>query len=78
MIEPLTVLQKLPADGSPAEVFSHVGEMEAEGLDVPETVRIVHELNEMGYAIPTDTLHIEDCADAIAAAIRQRRQAWQS
>ena len=68
----------IAADGSPAEVFSHVGEMEAEGLDVPETVRIVHELNEMGYTIPTDTLHIEDCADAIAAAIRQRRQAWQS
>ena len=69
---------RIAADGSPAEVFSHVKEMEEEGLDVPETVRIVHDLNRNGYALPTDVLHTEDCADAIAAAISQRRAAWQS
>ena len=69
---------RIIADGSPAEVFSHVSEMEKEGLDVPETVRIVHDLNGDGYALPTDALHTEACADAIAAAIRQRRTAWQS
>ena len=69
---------RISADGSPAEVFSHVKEMEEEGLDVPETVRIIHDLNREGYGIPTDLLHSEDCADAIAAAISQRRAAWQS
>ena len=69
---------RITADGNPAEVFSHVSEMEKEGLDVPETVRIVHDLNGDGYALPTDALHTEACADAIAAAIRQRRTAWQS
>ena len=69
---------RITADGSPAEVFSRVNEMEENGLDVPETVRIVHDLNGDGYALPTDALHTEACADAIAAAIRQRRAAWQS
>ena len=69
---------RIAADGSPAEVFSHVKEMEDEGLDVPETVRIVRDLNDCGFALPTDLLHTEECADAIAAAVLQRRAAWQS
>ena len=69
---------RIAADGSPAEVFSHVKEMEEEGLDVPETVRLIHDLNGCGFSLPTDLLHTEDCADAIAAAVSQRRAAWQS
>ena len=69
---------RIAADGSPDKVFSHVSKMEEEGLDVPETVRLIHDLNESGFALPTDLLHTEDCADAIAAAVSQRRVAWQS
>ena len=69
---------RIAADGSPDKVFSHVRKMEEEGLDVPETVRLIHDLNESGFALPTDLLHTEDCADAIAAAVSQRRVAWQS
>ncbi len=69
---------RIAADGTPAEVFSNVREMEREGLDVPETVRIIYDLNRQGYELPTDVLGTEDCAEAIAAAIHRRRSAWQS
>ena len=50
------------ADGSPLEVFSQVELMEREGLDVPETTRVLHELG-----LPTDALDPETCAERIAA-----------
>ena len=66
------------ADGKPAEVFSDIGQMEREGLDVPETVRVISELNHAGFHLPADALNTEACADAISEAIRERRTAWQS
>ena len=60
-------------DGSPAEVFSQVDEMLAAGLDVPETVRLSAALNGAGFCLPKGLLHIEECADAVADAIRNRR-----
>ena len=53
------------ADGSPAEVFSQVELMEREGLDVPETTRVLHELG-----LPTETLDTESCAALIAEKLR--------
>ena len=53
------------ADGSPAEVFSQVELMEREGLDVPETTRVLHELG-----LPTDVMDPETCAERIAAKLR--------
>ena len=60
-------------DGNPAEVFSQVDEMLAAGLDVPETVRLSAALNGAGFCLPKGLLHIEECADAVADAIRNRR-----
>ena len=60
-------------DGSPAEVFSQVDEMLAAGLDVPETVQLSAALNGAGFCLPKGLLHIEECADAVADAIRNRR-----
>ncbi|MBR4474644.1 MAG: energy-coupling factor transporter ATPase [Oscillospiraceae bacterium] len=60
-------------DGSPAEVFSQVDEMLGAGLDVPETVQMTAALNRAGFCLPEGMLHIEECADAIADAIRDRR-----
>ena len=56
---------EIRADGSPAEVFSQVELMEREGLDVPETTRVLHELG-----LPTDALDPETCARRVAAALR--------
>ena len=53
------------ADGSPQAVFSQVELMEREGLDVPETIRVLHELG-----LPTDALDPETCAERIAARLR--------
>ena len=53
------------ADGSPAQVFSQVELMEREGLDVPETTRVLHELG-----LPTDVMDPETCAERIAAKLR--------
>ena len=60
-------------DGTPVEVFSHVEQMEKEGLSVPETVRMVADLKKLGFRLTYDTLQTEACADAIAAAIGERR-----
>ena len=61
---------RIVADGSPAAVFSRVELMEREGLGVPETTRLLFELREAGMALPLDALRTEDCAEAIAAALR--------
>jgi energy-coupling factor transport system ATP-binding protein len=53
------------ADGSPAQVFSQVELMEREGLDVPETTRVLHELG-----LPTDAMDPETCAERIAEKLR--------
>ena len=51
------------ADGTPLEVFSQVELMEREGLDVPETTRVLHELG-----LPKTAMDPESCAAIIAAA----------
>ena len=59
------------ADGSPREVFSQIDMMEQEGLSVPETTRLLHDLNAAGYDLSMEALSIEDCADEIAAKIKK-------
>ena len=58
------------SDGSPARVFSQVELMESERLTVPETTRLLFDLNREGFDLPLDILDTERCADAVAAAIR--------
>ncbi len=58
------------ADGSPGTVFSQVELMEREGLTVPETTRLMYELNREGFALPLDRLTEESCAEAIVSALK--------
>ena len=58
------------ADGTPAQVFSQSELLRTEGLDVPETVRILSELSAEGFDVPTDRLTARECAEAIAKALR--------
>ncbi len=58
------------ADGTPAQVFSQVELMEQEGLTVPETTRLMFDLNREGFDLPLDILDTDRCADAVAAAIK--------
>ncbi len=57
-------------DGTPREVFTRVEELRSMGLTVPDTVDLLDRLRKDGLAVPLDALHVEDCADAIAAALR--------
>ena len=61
----LVVMSKgsIVADGTPLEVFSQVELMEREGLDVPETTRVLHELG-----LPKTAMDPESCAAIIASA----------
>ena len=59
------------ADGTPKEVFSRVEEMKAASLTVPETVELLYGLRQAGYDVPLDALTVEECADAIATALKK-------
>lgn len=54
-------------DAAPEKVFSHVQEMRALGLDVPQATELCYLLREAGYALPAEILDEQDCTDAIAA-----------
>lgn len=56
---------KITADGTPAEVFSQVELLEREGLSVPETTKLLWELNQAGLALPLSALSTAECAEAI-------------
>ena len=61
---------KIVADDTPAKVFAQVELMQNEGLSVPETVRLAHDLNQEGFSLPLDALSVAACAENIARALR--------
>ena len=61
----------IKAVGTPAEIFSDVEMMAREGLSVPETTKLLYELNSCGLSLPLDELDEESCAAAVAAALKK-------
>ncbi|MBS5590990.1 MAG: energy-coupling factor transporter ATPase [Clostridiales bacterium] len=63
----LVVMSKgrVVADGEPKEVFSHVEELKAVGLTVPQTTQLLWELRQEGISVPLDALSDEECAAAL-------------
>ena len=63
----LVVMSKgrVVADGVPKEVFSHVEELKAVGLTVPQTTQLLWELRREGLQVPLDALSDEECAQAL-------------
>ena len=61
----------IKAVGSPAEIFSDVEMMAREGLAVPETTKLLYELNGLGFSLPLGELDEESCAAVIAAAMKR-------
>ena len=59
-------------DGTPITVFRDVERMEQEGLDVPETMRTLHDLGLADGNLPEDVLQTERCAAWIAAAWKRQ------
>lgn len=56
---------KIIGDGNPETVFSDVEGLLAAGLTVPDTTRLIYELNKEGFGLPMNALGIEDCAKSI-------------
>ena len=56
---------RVALDGTPKEVFSKVEEMRDLSLTVPQTVEILHGLNQGGETLALDKLTVEECADEL-------------
>ena len=67
----LVVMSKgrVVADGVPKEVFSHVEELKAVGLTVPQTTQLLWELRQEGISVPLDALSDEECAAALGSVL---------
>ena len=57
-------------DDTPKEVFRKVEEVRATGLDVPETVDLMYELNKGGFDLDLTALSVEECAAEIYRAFK--------
>ena len=54
-------------DGTPREVFSRASELEAVGLDIPQSTRIAQALRDRGLAIDPAVYTVEELAKALLA-----------
>ena len=61
---------KVIADGAPRTVFQDVEGLRSVGLTVPEPVGLLYELRRAGLDVPLDALSVEECAAAIAKALK--------
>ena len=61
---------KIVLDGKPKDVFQQSDVLLREGLAVPTTTALLQSLRADGMDVPTDALAVNDCADAIAAALK--------
>lgn len=60
-------------DGDPYDVFSHVEELKAVGLDVPQTTELIYLLKRAGVDIKKTVLTDEECADALYSLLEEQR-----
>lgn len=56
---------KIAMEGTPREIFSHVGRLKELRLDVPQVTLLAYELQKSGMHIPDGILTIEELVDAI-------------
>lgn len=59
-------------DGEPKEVFTHIDELEAMGLAVPEVTYILRELQSKGIPVHTGATTIEEASNEILRALGYR------
>ena len=60
---------RIALDGTPKEVFTQVEPLRTMGLTVPDTVDLLDRLRKDGLDVPLTALTVEECADAILAAV---------
>ena len=60
---------KVIMDGAPRQVFTQVERLRSMGLTVPDTVDLLNRQRNDGLDVPLTALTVEECADAILAAV---------
>lgn len=65
---------ELAMDGPPREIFARVAELRSLGLTAPDTVDLLDRLRQDGLDLPLDAITVEECADAVAAALGETGQ----
>lgn len=62
---------KVVMDGKPSEIFTHVEELRAMGLAIPETTELLWEMNKNGFNLPLEALTVEECAQALYSVLKE-------
>jgi energy-coupling factor transporter ATPase len=65
---------KIVMEGAPRQVFSHVEELRALQLDVPQTTELAYRLNQRDPSFPPDLLTVGDVADEIQRRTNTRNR----
>lgn len=60
---------KFILDGTPMEVFSHIEELKAVGLDVPQPTELVSLLKADGVDVDTEVLDVDGCVNALSKVL---------
>ena len=61
------------ADGKPANIFANAELLRREGLEQPETARLLQDLRAAGMRLEGEPLSVEDCAELIAQVLQSER-----
>ena len=56
-------------DDTPMQVFAQVEYLEALGLSVPQSTKLLHTLNEQGFSLPVGAYSSKECAEMIHQAL---------
>ena len=59
-------------EGTPAEVFAQPEKLVAAGLDVPQCTSLIHGLRDAGAALTGEPVTVEECADLICRAWKEK------
>lgn len=62
---------KIVSDGSPKSVFSAVDTLYDAQLAVPDTVRLLYELQKEGFDLPLDAISIDECAQVLCDFLKE-------
>lgn len=62
---------RIVADGAPRTVFAEVELLKREGLAVPATTELIYALRKDGIDLPLNALSVDECAAAIAEALKK-------
>ena len=64
---------KIMADGKPADIFANEELLRREGLEQPETARLLQDLRASGMKLKGEPLTVDACAELIAASLQSER-----